>query len=825
MSQQESTQRITIEEELKHSYLDYAMSVIIGRALPDVRDGLKPVHRRILYAMRELSNDWNKPYKKSARIVGDVIGKYHPHGDTAVYDALVRMAQHFSMRYRLVDGQGNFGSVDGDPPAAMRYTEVRQNKLAHEFLTDLDKETVDFAPNYDSSLDEPTVLPTLVPNLLINGASGIAVGMACNIPPHNLNEVVDALIATIDNPQIELEELLGIIPGPDFPTAGLLYGARGLREAYTTGKGLIKVRARVEVEGVDGEQQRLVINELPFQVNKARLLERIAELVKEKRIEGIRDIRDESDRQGMRVVIELKRDEHAEVLLNNLYKQTNMEVTFGINMLAIVHNRPELLSLKEILGHFLEHRRTVVMRRTVFELRRAEERAHILEGLKIALENIDAIIELIKRAPNPKEAKAQLMGEYGLTDKQAQAILEMRLQRLTGLERQRILEEHRKILDEIARLRKILEDESLLLSVVRQELIELKEEYGDGRRTEIIRDVEELDLIDYITEEDMVVTVSHAGYIKRSPVQLYRSQRRGGKGRSGTRPREEDFVELLFVASTHDYLLFFTNLGRIHWLKVYQLPEAGPLARGKAIVNLLPLQEAERVATILPVREFETDMYVVMATRKGVVKKTALMAYGKPRAGGIIALKIDEDDELINVRLTDGSQQLFFTTQAGKALRCREEEIRPIGRVTRGVKGMNVDGSSLVGMEVVSEEATILTVSENGYGKRTRTKEYPLRHRGGKGVLSMRTTERNGPVVGFRQVWDSDEIMLITDRGLLIRMKVNEISIIGRVTQGVRLINIPEDERVVDMAILAESEEEEPEGDEAADSGQQAEDS
>ena len=819
MDQPESSQRITIEDELKHSYLDYAMSVIIGRALPDVRDGLKPVHRRILYAMRELSNDWNKPYKKSARIVGDVIGKYHPHGDAAVYDALVRMAQYFSMRYRLVDGQGNFGSVDGDPPAAMRYTEVRQNKLAHEFLTDLDKETVDFVPNYDSSMEEPSVLPTLVPNLLINGASGIAVGMACNIPPHNMSEVIEALIATIDNPQIEFEDLLAIIPGPDFPTAGLMYGARGIREAYSTGRGLIKVLARVEVEELDGDRQRIVITELPFQVNKARLLERIAELVKLKRIEGIRDIRDESDRRGMRVAIDLKRDEHAEVLLNNLYKYTNMEVTFGINMLAIVHNRPELLPLKAILGHFLEHRRTVVLRRTAFELRRAEDRAHILEGLRIALENIDAIIELIKQAPNPKKARAQLMVEYGLSEKQAQAILEMRLQRLTGLERQRILEEHRKILDEIAQLRKIMEDESLLMSVVRQELIELKEEYGDGRRTEIVRDVQELDLIDYITEEDMVVTVSHAGYIKRSPVQLYRSQRRGGKGRSGTRPREEDFVELLFVASTHDYLLFFTNLGRIHWLKVYQLPEAGPLARGKAIVNLLQLQAAERVATILPVREFETDMYVVMATRKGVVKKTELMAYGKPRAGGIIALKIDEDDELINVRLTDGRQQLFFTTKAGKALRCREEEIRPIGRVTRGVKGMNVDGSSLVGMEVVSEEATILTVSENGYGKRTRTKEYPLRRRGGKGVLSMRTTERNGPVVGFRQVWDSDEIMLITDRGLLIRMKVNEISIIGRVTQGVRLINIPQDERVVDMAILAEPEEdEEPAGDEAADS-------
>jgi DNA gyrase subunit A len=808
MNQEQRSESIKIEDEIKHSYLDYAMSVIIGRALPDVRDGLKPVHRRILYAMRELANDWNKPYKKSARIVGDVIGKYHPHGDAAVYDALVRMAQGFSMRYTLVDGQGNFGSVDGDPPAAMRYTEVRQNKLAHEFLADLDKETADFAPNYDSSLEEPSVLPTLVPNLLINGSSGIAVGMACNIPPHNLNEVIDGLIAIIDDPQTDLQRLLAIIPGPDFPTAGLIYGSAGIREAYATGKGLIKVRARVEVEDVNEDQQRIVIAELPFQVNKARLLERIAELVKQKRIEGIRDIRDESDREGMRVAIDLKRDEHAEVILNNLYKLTNMEVTFGINMLAIVHNRPELLSLKEILEHFLEHRRTVVLRRTSFQLRRAEERGHILEGLKIALENLDAIIELIKSAPNPKEARVQLMEQYGLSEKQAQAILDMRLQRLTGLERQKIMEEYRNILEEIARLRKILEDETLLMSLVRQELLELKEEYGDGRRTEIVQDIQELDLIDYITEEDMVVTVSHAGYIKRSPVHLYRSQRRGGKGRTGTRPRQEDFVELLFVASTHDNLLFFTNLGLIHLLKVYQLPEASPLARGKAIVNLLQLQESERVATILPVREFETDMYVVMATRKGVVKKTDLMAYGKPRAGGIIALKIDEDDELICARITDGRQQLFFTTRAGKSLRVRENEIRPMGRVARGVKGMAVDGSSLVGMEVVSEEATILTVSENGFGKRTETREYPLRRRGGKGVLSMRTTERNGPVVGFRQVDENDEIMLITDRGRIIRMMVDEISVIGRITQGVRLIDIEPGERVVDLASLAESEEE-----------------
>jgi DNA gyrase subunit A len=797
-------QSIRIEDEIKQSYLDYAMSVIIGRAIPDVRDGLKPVHRRILYAMEELGNVYNKPYKKSARIVGDVIGKFHPHGDVAVYDALVRMAQDFSMRYPLVDGQGNFGSVDGDPPAAMRYTEVRLNRLAHEFLADLDKETVDFAPNYDSSLTEPSVLPTLVPNLLINGASGIAVGMASNIPPHNLSEVVDGLIAIIDNPQLDLTDLMTLIPGPDFPTAGFIYGAIGIREAYSTGKGIIKVRARVEIEDLDGDRQRIVIRELPFQVNKARLLERIAELVKLKKIEGIRDIRDESDRQGMQVVIDLKRDEHAEVVLNNLYKHTQMETTFGINMLAVVHNRPEVLALRELLDHFLEHRRTVVLRRTGFQLRQAEDRAHILEGLKIALENLDAVIELIKRAPNPKEAKARLMSQYELSDKQAQAILDMRLQRLTGLERERILEEYRDILAQIEQLRQILGDDSLLMSVVRQELLELKDKYGDSRRTEIVQVVREMELADYITEEDMVVTVSHAGYIKRSPVQLYRSQRRGGKGRTGTRPRQEDFVELLFVASTHDYLLFFTNLGRIHWLKVYRLPEASPLAKGKAVVNLVQLQEGERVATILPVREFETNMYVVMATRKGVVKKTDLMAFGKPRAGGIIAVRIDEDDELINVRLTDGSQQLLFTTQAGKSLRTREDEIRPMGRVARGVKGMDVDGSSLVGMEVVSEEATILTVSENGFGKRTKTSEYPLRRRGGKGVLSMRTTKRNGPVVGFLQVDDNDEIMLITDTGRIIRMEVSEISVIGRVTQGVRLIDIEPGERVVDMTGLVE---------------------
>lgn len=796
---------VKIEDEIKQSYLDYAMSVIIGRALPDVRDGLKPVHRRILYAMQELGNDWNKPYKKSARIVGDVIGKFHPHGDAAVYDALVRMAQDFSMRSPLVDGQGNFGSVDGDPAAAMRYTEVRLSRLAHEFLADLDKETVDFVPNYDASLTEPSVLPTLVPNFLVNGAAGIAVGMAANVPPHNLSEVIDALVALIDNPRIDLGGLMEHIPGPDFPTAGFIYGSTGIRDAYATGRGVIRMRARVEQEQTR-EGTRIVVTELPYQVNKARLLERIAELVKIKKIEGIKEIRDESDRRGMRVAIELKRDEQPEIVLNNLYRHTQLELAFGINMLAIAHGRPETLTLKQVLEHFLDHRRTVVLRRTGFQLRKAEERAHILEGLKIALENLDAVIELIRRARSPKEARAQLMTNYGLTDKQAQAILDMRLQRLTGLERERILEEYRNVLEEMARLRSILEDTGLLMGVLRQELLDLKKAFGDGRRTEIIHEVRELEQADYIAEEDVVVTVSHAGYIKRSPVSLYRSQRRGGKGRTGIRTRQEDFVEILFVASTHDHLLFFTSFGRLHWLKVYEIPATSLLAKGKAVVNMLQLQEGERVATILPVREFETNYYVVMATRKGIVKKTDLMAFGKPRSRGIIALKIDDDDELICARLTDGRQQLFLTTQAGKALRINEEEIRPLGRAARGVKGMDVDGSALVGMEVVSDEETILTVTEKGFGKRTTTSEYPLRGRGGKGVLSIRTTKRNGLVVGFRQVKDNDEIMLITDRGRIIRMKVSEISVIGRITQGVRLIDMEADEHVVDMASLAERE-------------------
>jgi DNA gyrase subunit A len=802
----EELRGIRIEDEIKQSYLDYAMSVIIGRALPDVRDGLKPVHRRILYTMQELGNDWNKPYKKSARIVGDVMGKYHPHGDAAIYEALVRMAQDFSMRYILVDGQGNFGSVDGDPPAAMRYTEVRLNRLAHEFLTDLDKETVDFLPNYDAQLSEPSVLPTVVPNLLINGASGIAVGMAANIPPHNLSEVIDGLVAMIDDPEIDLDRLMALIPGPDFPTAGFIYGTSGIREAYSTGKGQIRVRARAEIEDLKGERQRIVVTELPYQVNKARLLERIAELVKEKRIEGIQDIRDESARQGMRVAIDLKRDEQADVVLNNLYKHTQLEMGFGINMLAIVHNRPEVLTLKGILAQFLEHRRTVVFRRTAYQLRQAEERAHVLEGLKIALENLDAVIQLIKSSPSPKEARVGLMARFSLSEIQAQAILDMRLQRLTGLERDRLLEEHRSLLEEMARLRGILQDSALLMGIVRQELLDLKEKYGDKRLTEIVQEVRELQVADYIAEEDVVVKVSHAGYIKRSPLSLYRSQHRGGKGRTAIRPREEDFVENLFVASTHDSLLFFTNLGRVYWLKVYEIPAAGPLARGKAIVNMLTLQEGERVATTLPVKDFGTNLYVVMATRKAVLKKTELMAFGNPRSGGIIAIRIDEGDELISVRLTDGSQQLLLTTQAGKASRIKEEQIRPMGRVARGVKGMDVDGSSLVGMEVVSEDASILTVTENGFGKRTKTSEYPLRRRGGKGVLTMRTTKRNGPVVGFRQVADGDDIMIITDRGRLIRMNVGEISVIGRITQGVRLIDVESGERVVDIATLAEEE-------------------
>lgn len=795
---------VNIEDEIRKSYLEYALSVIIGRALPDVRDGLKPVHRRILYAMAEMGNDYNKPYKKSARIVGDVIGKYHPHGDAAVYDAIVRLAQDFSLRYPLVDGQGNFGSIDGDAPAAMRYTEVRMTRLAHELLQDLDKETVDFVPNYDGSLQEPLVLPARVPNLLINGGSGIAVGMATNIPPHNLGEVCAALLATIRNPRISLAELLDLIPGPDFPTGGYIYGAEGIAEAYRTGKGIIRLRARTRIERRGG-REFLIITELPYQVNKARLIERIAELVKEKKIEGIAELRDESDREGMRVVIQLKKDELPQTVLNQLFLHTQMQVTYGINLVAIVHNRPEILTLKDLLGEFLKHRQEVILRRTRYELRKAEERAHILLGLKVALNHLDQVIALIRAAASVRVALQGLVETLGLTETQAQAILDLRLQRLTALERQKIIEEYDQTQAAIARYREILADERLVHRLIEEELTELQERYGDNRRTEIIPEAAELTEEDLIADEDMVVTVSHLGYIKRNPVTLYRSQRRGGKGRTGMALRENDFVSQVYVASTHNYFLVFSNLGRVYWLKVHEIPIGSPSSRGKAIVNLLNFAPDEQVTTIFPVREFVPGYYLIMATRKGLVKKTELMHFSRPRTGGIIALTIDPDDELVSVALTDGQRQVILGTRQGKIIRFPEDEVRDMGRAARGVRGMHVaDDDMVVGMEILSEEGAILTVTENGYGKRTRSEEYRSQKRGGSGLLALRITERNGPVVGILQVTDDDEIMLITDRGKIIRITARDIPMIGRITQGVRLIDTEAGERVVSLARLAE---------------------
>ncbi|GLI35454.1 DNA gyrase subunit A [Desulforhabdus amnigena] len=795
---------INIEDEIKLSYLDYAMSVIIGRAIPDARDGLKPVHRRILYAMHELRNDYNKPYKKSARIVGDVIGKYHPHGDMAVYDALVRMAQDFSMRYLLVDGQGNFGSVDGDPPAAMRYTEVRMHRLGHEFMRDIEKETVSFQPNYDNSLLEPTVLPTRVPNLLLNGSAGIAVGMATNIPPHNLRELCRGLLALLDDPQISISELMRHIPGPDFPTGGFIYGRNGIKDAYETGRGIIKMRARVEVEE-SGKRNHLIITELPYQVNKARLLERIAELVKLKKIEGIQDIRDESDREGMRVVLTLRQGDEPKVVENQLYKHTALESSFGVIMLAVVDNKPEVLTLKGLLQNFLDFRRQVVIRRTQYELKQAEKRIHILEGLKIALENLDEVIQLIRAAPSPPEAKRKLMERFEFTDVQAQAILDMRLQRLTGLEREKIIEEYNQLLKEIERLRQILASPVLLDGVIREEIKELVDQYGDLRKTEIVAETGDICIEDLIADEEMVVTISRAGYIKRTPVALYRSQKRGGKGRSGMSTRPEDVVTTVFTASTHDYLLVFTNRGQVFWLKVYEIPEVGPSAIGKAVVNLLPLQEGEKIQTILPVREFKEGLYAVMATRNGIVKKTELAAYGNPRSTGIKAIVLDDDDELISVAITDGSRHLFFMSKSGKSIRVDEQEFRPLGRVSRGVRGMNLDGSQLVGMDVIDPGKSMLVVTENGFGKRTANEDYRPQSRGGKGVFNIRITERNGDVIGFRQVAEEDDILLITDKGHLIRFPVAPLRLIGRVTQGVKLMGLDEGEKVVDMTVLTES--------------------
>lgn len=804
---------VKLEEEMQKSYMDYAMSVIIGRALPDVRDGLKPVHRRVLYAMYDLGNDWNKPFKKAARIVGDVIGKYHPHGDMAVYDALVRMAQDFSLRYPLIEGQGNFGSIDGDPPAAMRYTEVRMARLAGELLADIEKDTVDFVPNYDGTLNEPAVLPARFPHLLVNGSSGIAVGMATNIPPHNLTEVIEATIALLNNPEMSSEELMQIIPGPDFPTGGFILGRAGIREAYLSGKGIIQLRARAFIERQKRtEKESIIITELPYQVNKAKLLEKIAELVQEKKIEGIADLRDESDREGMRVVIELKKDAVAQVILNQLFKNTQMQVTYGIIFLAIVRGQPQLLNLKELLQQFIDHRREVVTRRTKFELAKAEANAHILEGLKIALDNLDKIINLIRAAKTPKEAKEGLMSRFALSEAQATAILEMRLQRLTNMEREKINEEYREVIKLIARLREILTHDRLLRNLIIEELQEIKEKYGDERRTEIVEEALDISLEDLIVEEDMIVTISHSGYIKRNAISLYRSQRRGGRGKMGMATKEEDFVEHLFVASTHSYILIFTDAGKVYWLKVHEIPQGGRLARGKAIVNLLNISPEEKITAILPVKEFAGGKYVFMATKEGIVKKTDLLAYSHPRAGGIIALDLDPGDQLIAAGLTDGHKEILLSSREGKAIRFSEEEVRPMGRTARGVKGIELrPGDYLVSLDIINPEikgGTILSVTEKGYGKRTPIEEYPCQSRGGKGVITIKTTPRNGNLVGVQQIIEQDEVMLITDKGKIIRLRSEDICVIGRNTQGVKLIDLENGERVMAVTRLAEKEEE-----------------
>jgi len=799
---------VNIEDEMKESYLSYSMSVIIGRALPDVRDGLKPVHRRILYGMEEAGNQWNRPYKKSARIVGDVMGKYHPHGDAAIYDALVRMAQDFSMRYTLVDGQGNFGSIDGDPPAAMRYTEVRLDRIASEMLADLEKETVDFVPNYDGGEKEPLVLPAKIPNLLLNGSSGIAVGMSTNIPPHNLSELIDAIVAQAGNPDITLDELMKHLPGPDFPTGGFITGRAPIREAYETGRGIIRIRAKARIERQKkGDREIIIVSEIPYQVNKVKLIERIAELVKDEKIKGISDIRDESDREGIRIVIEIRRGDNADVVLNQLYKHTQMDTSFGIIMLALVRNQPRVLSLKETISHFIEHRKEVVTRRTQYELGKAEERLHILEGLKIALDHLDEVIALIRKSASPQEAKEGLMLKLGLSDPQAQAILDMRLQRLTALERDKILEERKELINTVKRLKEILEHEHLILGIVTEELKEIREKYGDERRTEILESSEEISIEDLIADEDMVVTITHDGYVKTTPLSVYRSQRRGGKGRTGITTKELDFVETLFIASKHNYVLFFTNLGRCYWIKVHEIPEAGPTARGKALVNLLSLSDGEKVAAVLPVREFKESQYIIMATKNGIVKKTKLMAYSNPRAGGIIALNIREDDELIEAKLTNGSDEILLTSYFGQAIRFEEDDVRDMGRTATGVIGIRLDeGDQVVSLEVIeNKEAQVLTVTEMGYGKRTLVDEYRVTGRGGKGIITIKTTGKNGRVVGAFQVTNDTQIMIITTPGgKVIRLNASEISVYGRGTQGVRLIDLEADEKVAAVAKVVE---------------------
>ena len=825
---------VNIEDEMKRSYMDYAMSVIIGRALPDVRDGLKPAHRRVLYGMRAMGLASNRAYRKCAKIVGEVMGNYHPHGDASIYDTLVRLAQDFNMRYPLVDGQGNFGSIDGDPPAAMRYTEARPEPLAEAMMTDLDKETVDFVPNYDETTEEPTVLPTTFPNLLVNGSAGIAVGMATNIPPHNMREVLDGVLAVIDHRKdskdARFRAVLKAVPGPDFPSGGFIVGREGIFNAYKTGRGTITLRAKATVEeSKKGDKLSIVVTEIPYQINKARLIEKIAELAREKEIEGISDLRDESDRDGMRIVIELKRGEVPEVILNNLYKQTPLQTTFGIIMLAIAGGRPKILPLLDVVEQFIEFRREVVRRRTEFELRRAEARAHILEGLKIALDHLDAIIKLIRGSRNPAEAREGLVTQFSLSTIQAQAILDMQLQRLTGLERQKIIDELAELMKTIERLRAILSSEELLIQLVVNELKEIRQRFGDERRTTIIDESGEFRIEDLIADEDMAITVTNTGYIKRTAISTYRMQRRGGKGRIGMRTREEDFVSHLFVASTHAYIMIFSDRGRAYWLKVHEIPDVGPGGKGKAIANLVSMEEGEKIAALLAVMEFpevEGQQFVVMGTRKGVIKKTDLSAFSNPRAGGIIAMGVEGGDAVIAVELSDGKEQIFLGTRNGMAIRFDETDVRPMGRTAYGVRGITLrDDDEVVAMEVVRERGTLLTVAQNGYGKRTELEEYRLQSRGGIGIINIQTSDRNGKVVGIAYVHDDDHLMLISQQGMILRMRAGDVRAIGRATQGVRLIEMEEGDEVVSLAKLAEKEEEpgnggssEPENSEPSDS-------
>jgi len=821
---------VNIEDEMKKSYMDYAMSVIMGRAIPDARDGLKPVHRRVLYAMYEMGNRYNRPYKKSARIVGDIIGKYHPHGDAAAYDTIVRMAQDFSMRYVLIDGQGNFGSVDGDPPAAMRYTEIRMSRIADELLADLEKETVNFVPNYDDSLTEPTVLPAKAPFLLLNGTSGIAVGVTTNIPPHNLGEVVDGTIALVRNPEITIQQLLKHVQGPDFPTAGFINGREGIIQAYTTGRGSIRMRTRALIErNARSDRESIIITEIPYQVNKANLIEKISDLVRDKKVTGIADLRDESDRDGIRIVVDLRKDEVAGIVLNQLFKHTQMESTFGIIMLAIDNGQPRIFNLKELLQRFIDFRKEVITKRTIFELGKASERAHILEGLIKALENIDRVIAVIKASKNPEGAATALMAKFGLSEVQAKAILDMRLQRLTGLEREKIVSEHDELVKLIKKLKEILADPQKVLDIIVEELEDIKKRYGDERRTEIVASTEDIDIEDLIVEEDMVVTVSHQDYIKRNAASLYRIQRRGGRGKVGMGTKEEDFVEHIFIASTHSYILIFTDQGRVHWLKVYQVPQAGRAAKGKAIVNLINIGEKEKVAAILSVKDFEPGKYVVMVTRKGIIKKTELEAFSNPRSGGIIAITIDEGDVLIDVKQTLGDQEIFLGTKKGMAIRFKEDDVRAMGRTAMGVIGIRMDeDDELVGMEILTEGNTILTASERGYGKRTEVAEYRLQSRGGKGIINIRTTEKIGFVAGIKQVTGEEDIMLISNTGNIIRLRVADLPVLHRSTQGVRLIELGSEESLVGIARVereAESKEEETAEDDTAPEETEGEDS